>query len=209
MATKHNAAGPGLPGVRADAHDGPGSRQAIAQAAIRGFGQRGYYGTSLQSIADQVGMTKAGVLHHAGSKEGLLDLVLNDMYDGESRRLIGECLDQPRPLIAHLWRRTVALNARRPLLVQMFSTLSAEALDPAHPAHTYFQRRERSIIDTALNVRWSLPDGVRAEPVLRTGFSAMDGLQLRWLRTPGQDLRAMWSECEDALMPLPLWSGYR
>ena len=37
----------------------------------------------------------------------------------------------------------------------------------------------------------------------------MDGVQLRWLRTPGQDLNAMWAECEDALFPLPMWEGYR
>ena len=37
----------------------------------------------------------------------------------------------------------------------------------------------------------------------------MDGVQLRWLRTPGQDLNSMWMECEDALFPLPMWEGYR
>jgi len=37
----------------------------------------------------------------------------------------------------------------------------------------------------------------------------MDGLQLRWLRAPGQDLNAMWADCEGVLMPLPLWDGYR
>ena len=37
----------------------------------------------------------------------------------------------------------------------------------------------------------------------------MDGVQLRWLRKPGQDLRSMWAECEDVLFPLPQWDGYR
>lgn len=43
----------------------------------------------------------------------------------------------------------------------------------------------------------------------------MDGVQLRWLRTPGQDLNAMWAECEDTLFPpahvggLPLSSLFR
>ena len=45
--------------------------------------------------------------------------------------------------------------------------------------------------------------------LLNAGFAMMDGVQLRWLRTPGQDLNAMWAECEDALFPLPMWEGYR
>ncbi|AKV56020.1 TetR/AcrR family transcriptional regulator [Bifidobacterium actinocoloniiforme] len=183
-------------------------RAAVTLAAIRSFALRGYYGTTIQSIANEVGMTKAGVLHHVGSKEGLLEMVLDDLYDGQTAQVISHTLSQPRPLIARMWRETVAINARRPLLVHMFSTLTTEALDPDHPAHEYFQARERTIVDTALNIRWSLPKDVDAASLIRAGFSMMDGLQLRWLRAPGQDLEAMWAECEPVLFPLPLWKGY-
>ena len=91
----------------------------------------------------------------------------------------------------------------------MFSTLSAEALDPAHPAHDYFADRERRTVTMALNINWAVPEGVNVGHVLQAGFSMMDGLQLRLLRSPGQDLNTMWADCEDALMPLPLWEGYR
>lgn len=47
-------------------------RTAILDAAVESFGKLGYYGTSLQRIATEVGLTKAGVLHYVGSKEGLL-----------------------------------------------------------------------------------------------------------------------------------------
>ena len=83
----------------------------------------------------------------------------------------------------------------------MFSTLSAEALNPDHPAHEYFATREEHVVDVARNIRWRVPDGVDAEQVLRVGFAMMDGVQLRWLRKPGQDLNAMWAECEDVLSP--------
>ena len=46
-------------------------RAEILNAAVELFGMLGYYGTSLQKIADRVGLTKAGVLHYVGSKEGL------------------------------------------------------------------------------------------------------------------------------------------
>ena len=162
-------------------------RAEILNAAVELFGMLGYYGTSLQKIADRVGLTKAGVLHYVGSKEGLLTAALDEVYDSETEDILTDIVREPRPLIADMWRRIVAVNARRPIQVHMFSTLSAEAIDPNHPAHEYFANRE----------------------LLNAGFAMMDGVQLRWLRTPGQDLNAMWAECEDALFPLPMWEDYR
>ena len=82
---------------------------------------------------------------------------------------------QERPLIADMWRQVVAVNNKRPALVHMFSTLSTEALDPAHPAHDYFADRERRTVTMALNINWAVPEGVNVEHVLQAGFSMMDG----------------------------------
>lgn len=185
------------------------SRTAILNAAVESFGVLGYYGTSLQRIATKVGLTKAGVLHHVGSKEGLLELVLNEMYDEAAERIISDMSIEQHPLISEMFRRIVAVNAQRPALVHMFSTLSAEALNPDHPAHAYFEERERTAAEYAGNIRWEVPDNVNIDQVLYTGWSAMDGVQLRWLRSPGQDLTALWSSCEDVLFPLPQWDRYR
>ncbi|PWG66325.1 TetR/AcrR family transcriptional regulator [Bifidobacterium callitrichidarum] len=184
-------------------------RAAIIDATVESFGKLGYYGTSLQRIATEVGLTKAGVLHYVGSKEGLLSLVLGEVYDRETLDIMAAMVTERRPLIADMWRRIVTVNAKRPALVHMFSTLSAEALDPEHPAHDYFADREHQAVSNAMNINWCVPDGVNVEHVLQAGFSMMDGLQLRWLRTPGQDLTTMWADCEDVLMPLPMWDGYR
>ena len=184
-------------------------RTAILNAAVESFGTLGYYGTSLQKIATMVGLTKAGVLHYVGSKEGLPTTVLTEMYDRETEDVTADMVREAEPLIASMWRRVVAINAERPKLVHMFSTLSAEALNPDHPAHEYFATREEHVVDVARNIRWRVPDGVDAEQVLRVGFAMMDGVQLRWLRKPGQDLNAMWAECEDVLFPLPQWKGFR
>ncbi|MGR6875539.1 TetR family transcriptional regulator [Bifidobacterium angulatum] len=184
-------------------------RTAILNAAVESFGTLGYYGTSLQKIATMVGLTKAGVLHYVGSKEGLLTTVLNEMYDRETEDVTANMVHEAEPLIADMWRRVVAINAKRPKLVHMFSTLSAEALNPDHPAHDYFATREEHVVDVARNIRWRVPAGVDAEQMLRAGFAMMDGIQLRWLRKPGQNLNAMWARCEDVLFPLPQWEGCR
>lgn len=191
------------------ANDEVDRRSEILNAAVECFGTLGYYGTSLQKIATMVGLTKAGVLHYVGSKEGLLHAVLDEMYDRETEDITAGMVRNEHPHIAEMWRKTVAINAKRPKLVHMFSTLSAEALNPDHPAHDYFANREERIVDVAENIRWHVPKGVDAEQVLRAGLAMMDGVQLRWLRKPGQDLNAMWVECEDVLFPLPQWDGYR
>jgi AcrR family transcriptional regulator len=52
--------------------------RAIA-AATRLFAARGFDGTALQDIADEVGVTKPAVLHHFASKEHLRQAVLDAM----------------------------------------------------------------------------------------------------------------------------------
>lgn len=183
------------------ANDEVDRRSAILNAAVECFGTLGYYGTSLQRIATMVNLTKPGVLHYVGSKEGLLHAVLDEMYDRETEDVTAGMVRDERPLIAEMWRRTVSINAKRPELVHMFSTLSAEALNPDHPAHDYFAEREERIVEVAANIRWHVPEGVDAEQVLRSGFAMMDGAQLRWLRVPGRDLNEMWASCEDVLFP--------
>jgi len=48
------------------------SRRRILDAALRLFGQRGYGGTALQAVADELGLTKASVYYHFPAKSDLL-----------------------------------------------------------------------------------------------------------------------------------------
>ena len=89
---------------------------------------------------DRVGLTKAGVLHYVGSKEGLLTAALDEVYDSETEDILTDIVREPRPLIADMWRRIVAVNARRPIQVHMFSTLSAEAIRPEPPRTRVFRQ---------------------------------------------------------------------
>ena len=51
------------------------TRQAIVAAALRLFSQRGCDATSLQDIADELGLTKAAVYYHYNTKAELLHAV--------------------------------------------------------------------------------------------------------------------------------------
>src|SRR5262245_35651587 len=52
--------------------------QALA-AATRLFARQGFDATSLQAIADEVGVTKQAILHHFSSKDRLREAVLAAM----------------------------------------------------------------------------------------------------------------------------------
>ena len=49
----------------------------ICRIAARVFYEKGFDGASMQDIADAVGLTKAGLYHHVGSKDRLLFEIMN------------------------------------------------------------------------------------------------------------------------------------
>lgn len=163
-------------------------REEILRAAIATFAAKGYKGP-LSDIAEQVGMTHAGVLHYFGSKSALLLEVLKfrDLEDVED--LPTQHIPGSTDLFRHLVK-TAFLNARRAGIVQAFTVLSSEAVTDGHPARTFFEERY-------VNLRTEVADAFRAmcadEGVDAPGtvdhaaaavLAVMDGLQIQWLLDP-------------------------
>src|SRR3954463_4775193 len=114
-------------------------RQEILNAATDVFSTSGYHGGSLRDVAERVGLSQAGVLHHFPSKTHLVEAVLA-WRDEQSLERIGDRLsaglDRIRALVD-----LVAHNQSTPELVELYATLSAEATSPEHPLHDYFVQR--------------------------------------------------------------------
>lgn len=53
-------------------------RLAILDEAIQIIGEQGYRGSSINDLAKRCGLTTAGLLHHFGSKDGLLIALLEE-----------------------------------------------------------------------------------------------------------------------------------
>ena len=113
-------------------------RVEILDAAIEIFGNRGFAGGSLQEIADRVGMTHAGVLHHFGSKEQLLIEVLAHRDRTDVAHLEGRHIPGEMALFRHLVK-TAFLNAEREGIVQAYTVLSAESVTASQPGRPYFE----------------------------------------------------------------------
>ncbi|MEU6642665.1 TetR/AcrR family transcriptional regulator [Saccharomonospora sp. NPDC046836] len=153
--------------------------------ALKIVAQKGFGSTTLSDVADAVGMTPAGLLHHFGSKENLYVEVLRrrDAVDVEWLEPIGR---GELPSTLQLARR----NTTVPGLIQLYVNLAADATDANHPGHEYFRERylviqHRVARDIEIRQREGRFDpAVDAQQIATTLIALLDGLQTRWVLLP-------------------------
>ena len=156
-------------------------RAEIVRAALEVIAERGYRGASLAAVAERVGLTQQGLLHHFPTKEALLVAVLKerDQWDAvpDTRWRID--------LLASL----VEYNAMRPGIIQTFSALLGESVTDGHPARGYFTERYAQVRESMAAVLRAeygdrLPNGLTPERTAPLLVAVMDGLQYQWLLDP-------------------------
>ena len=164
-------------------------REEIVKAASQIFATRGYRGSSVVEIADAVGMTHAGVLHHFGSKDQLLIEVLADRDQSDVDQLEGHHAPAGKAFLRHLIK-TAQLNSTRPGIVQAYAALSGESITDDHPARPWFESRYeglRAMLRAALVESLGeseAPTDNEVDAATAAIIAAMDGLQLQWLLSP-------------------------
>lgn len=165
-------------------------RRDILDAAVDIFGAKGFAGGTLQEIADQVGMTHAGILHHFGSKDQLLLEVLEHRDKTDVADIEGQHIPDGIGLFRHLVK-TAFINARRAGIVQAYAVLSAESVTDDHPGRPYFERRYRTLrseVTDAFRLMCA-ERGIDAPGTVDNAaasiLAVMDGLQVQWLLDPG------------------------
>lgn len=163
-------------------------RMAILDAALEVFAESGFRAGSLREVAQRVGMSEAGLLHHFRNKSTLLQAVL-DHRDELSRRIVDfRVLDGVEALRGLV--RLAEINAASPGVVELYCVLSAEATAPDHPAHSYFVRRYAFVRDEISAAFRRIADSGRLMPGIDPQHAAvatialMDGLQVQWLLEP-------------------------
>ncbi len=174
-------------------------RRQILDVTTRLIGERGFWALSMQDVADACGLTVPGLLHHVGSKDGLLLAVLDHRDEEDFRSLaqqLGVNLDDwqgPWPSQVSLPEACEALvrrNATQPEIVRLYSVLQAESLAPDHPANAYFAERQQRALGGFAALAAGSTDPLS---LARQVMAMMDGLQIQWLRDPETtDLVAEW-----------------
>ncbi|KJL25419.1 HTH-type transcriptional regulator AcrR [Microbacterium oxydans] len=164
-------------------------REQILKAAIEIFGNKGSTNGTLADVAEQVGITHAGVLHHFGSKQKLLLEVLAYRDRDDVAGLAQKHIPGGPELFLHLVR-TAFTNEKRPGIVQAYTVLSAESVTDEHPSRPFFDDRYTTLRREVADAFHELcaQEGVRDPDSVAAASAAilavMDGLQLQWLLRP-------------------------
>jgi AcrR family transcriptional regulator len=162
---------------------GRATRDAILDAAIQAFAARGYRGASIDSIAAEVGVSRQGVLHHFPSKVKLLVAVL-ERRDQEDFELAREQFERHGGSLVDMLGAG-SRRADRRGLAQLYTILSAESVDPGHPAHDYFVNRYRTVRATfeewiaGEQAKGTVSDAISPERAASLVVAVLDGLQLQ------------------------------
>lgn len=159
------------------------------------FGEHGFAGSSLRTIAEQAGVNHATLIQHFGSKEGLLTAVLEEW----DRRTVENSLTDVSGL--DYFRRlpeVMAAHQDNRGLLELFTTIAAEASNPAHPGHAFItQRYSANLATLAVHSQEAVDTGdiihlspAQIEIEVRLFTAVMDGIGLQWLLDTETDIRA-------------------
>lgn len=169
-------------------------REQILAVATEMFGDNGFRGVSIADIANRVGISQPGLLHHFRTKEELLIATMERYHEDSSRHVEkafrdSSVVDAVLSLCRH--------NMNHPEAVRLYAVESAESIDPGHPAHEFFRRRYAE-------VRGNMTERIRRDQALGrlpaeldpSGFATeiiamLDGLQVQWLLEPTFDMVAV------------------
>lgn len=161
-------------------------RQAILETAIEHFAQWGYFNSSMPKIAADVGLTKAGLIHHFNSKEELLSAVLELRDQRAIRSFFAEDFHNDPVRYFGQVAAQAAFNESQPGLTQMFTVLAAESSNKEHPAHQYFQQRYASIVEAACGIltpmvaAGTLRQDTDVRQVAAEILAVVDGFTIQW-----------------------------
>ena len=164
-------------------------RDAILDAALKVFAASGYWSGSLESVAREVGVTKAA-LHYYFPNKGALFAAVLERRDKLALEISPLDPEDPVEALRGLLR-LAAYNLETPSVVALHTVTSAEAWTVEHPAHKYTAQRYVFLLDRLTEIlehcreQGFLASHVEPARAARSIAAMWDGLQLQWLADPG------------------------
>jgi AcrR family transcriptional regulator len=174
------------------------TEEAILQVTMRLLATRGIQGTSLDLLAEEVGVAKSSILWHFGSKEELLlrvaERVLDEVARGPVQRILALPTFEERAEASwEFFSETLRQNPelRRVILYLIFE--SVEGRPELRSRLQQLYRAIREMYETGL--RSVVPDPARRRRLAIISVASLDGIFLQWLLDPEAiDLDALHGE---------------
>lgn len=172
---------------------GVAKQEELVDVALQVVAEQGYNGATISEVAEAANLSRAGLLHHFRKKEELFAEVLRRRDDLVTDRWTRE-RQNPSTDQADFVSDLIRDNAKVPGLVQLFARLSAEATDPANPAHGFFRDRyeQNKIASVGLiadmQAEGRVAESLDAEKLAILLAAVQDGLQIRWLYDSSIDM---------------------
>ncbi|MFF5365683.1 TetR/AcrR family transcriptional regulator [Streptomyces sp. NPDC013187] len=175
-------------------------RRAMVDAAIELFARQGVRGTGVAAIAERAGATPSALIHHFGSKDALVQAVLEEADRRALARLSITPDAEPGLDQAFDWfiRDAEHTAATERELAALHTTLTAENLEPGSALHIWFRDRGRALRAHLVSLfRRAAADGsarTDLDPAVLAAETAafLEGAHLLWLLDPEQvDLTAV------------------
>jgi AcrR family transcriptional regulator len=183
--------------VRGPYRTGIRRREQIVQSASIVFAEFGYSGGSIRTIAERVGASPATLIQHFGSKEGLLQAVLDD-WDRQTAELLAS---GGRTGLAYFeaLHELMTFHLQHRALLELFVTMTAEATSTSHPAHDFIRHHyavAHKIWAEQLRAARDRDEigplsGAQIEAEIRQLIAVADGLEIQWLLDPSVDLHGL------------------
>jgi AcrR family transcriptional regulator len=178
---------------------GEDRRQRILAVAQRLLTRNGARGTTLGQIAQEAGVSPAGLLHHFESKEQLLNAVLDVRDDDDEANA-----DRSGDVIEELGKVTERFR-RAPEMIGLFTVLLSENLDPDAPLHGRFLHRYQAAVNTVADLiqrgqragryRADVDPAVKAVEIV----AFLYGMETSWLLDPSIPLTEVFAEYTSSL----------
>jgi len=158
--------------------------ETVLERSVALFNERGFDGTSMEDLAQHVGITKSAIYHHVASKDALLGLALDRALSGleeaaaEVRTMNGSAVDRLESLV----RRSVDVLVERlpyvTLLLRVHGNSSVER--DALARRRKLDRFAAGLVKEAIDAGDLRPDA-DAAVTARLLFGMVNSL-VEWLR---------------------------
>jgi AcrR family transcriptional regulator len=193
---------PGRSAGRLRQERGVRTEAAIMDATLRLLATRGVQGTSLDAVAEAVGVAKSSILWHFGSKEELLLRVAEHVFEEVARGPVKKIHDLPTIAARDeaTWRFFSETLRQRSELRRLILYLIFESVEGRPELRQRLQQLYRGIRELyESGMRGVVADAAQRRHLAMISVATFDGLFLQWLLEPeAVDLDALHRELRES-----------